>query len=85
MVAIVGEGGLAPEDRRALAFADAFERELVGQGTTRRSLDETLEAGFRLLETLPAEDLTKLDRARIAGWRAARAAREARAKGGSGP
>jgi hypothetical protein len=43
MVAIVGEAGLPPADRRALAFADEFERTLVGQGA-RRSLAETIEA-----------------------------------------
>lgn len=60
MVAIVGEAGLAPADRRALIFADAFERELVGQGSARRTLAETLEAGWRLLDGLPREDLLKL-------------------------
>ena len=60
MVAIVGEAGLAAADRRALAFADAFERELVGQGRTRRTIHETIEVGFRLMDALPAEDLVKL-------------------------
>lgn len=58
--AIVGESGLPPSDRRALAFADRFEREYVHQGTVRRSLGETLEAGWRLLETLPREDLHRI-------------------------
>jgi len=69
MVAIVGEAGLPSADRRALAFADAFEREFVGQGATRRSLADTIEAGWRLLDRLPAEDLLKLTPA----WLAARA------------
>lgn len=60
MVAIVGEAGLSPADRRALAFAEAFERDFVGQGTERRSIGETIEAGWRLLDRLPAEDLYKL-------------------------
>ena len=70
MVAIVGEAGLQPADRRALAFADAFERTFVGQGPTRRSIAETIEAGWHLLDTLPAEDLLKLHPA----WLAAREA-----------
>jgi len=70
MVAIVGEAGLAPADRRALAFADAFERTFVGQGAERRTLLETIEIGWRLLDRLPAEDLLKLDPA----WLAARGA-----------
>jgi len=60
MVAIVGEAGLTPADRRALAFADAFEHELVGQGTGRRTLAETIEHGWRLLDGVPREDLLKL-------------------------
>ena len=32
MAAIVGEAGLSPGDRRALAFAERFERTFVGQG-----------------------------------------------------
>jgi len=60
MVAIVGEAGLASADRRALAFADAFEKQFVGQGRARRTLAETLEVGFRLLDDLPREDLLKL-------------------------
>jgi len=60
MVAIVGEAGLTPPDRRALAFADAFERELVGQGASRRSIAQTIEIGWRLLDAMPREDLLKL-------------------------
>jgi len=67
MVAIVGESGLLPADRRALAFAEEFERTLVGQGADRRSLAETIEAGWRLLDRLPPEDLLKLTPAMLAG------------------
>ena len=63
MAAIVGEAGLIPADRRAMAFADRFELELVGQGGIRRSLAETIDAGWRLLETLPREDLLRLSEA----------------------
>ena len=57
---IVGEEGLGEADRRALDFANRFERQFVHQGELRRSLAETLEAGWRLLETLPAEDLSRI-------------------------
>jgi V/A-type H+-transporting ATPase subunit B len=67
MVAIVGEAGLAPADRRALAFAEDFERVFVGQGATRRSLAETIEAGWRLLDRLPSDDLLKLSGEILAG------------------
>ena len=70
MATIVGETGLPAADRRALGFADRFEKEFINQGGTRRTIHETLEAGWALLETLPREDLTRipermlLDRAR---------------------
>ena len=60
MAAIVGEAGLAEADRRALAFARRFEDEFVRQGGRRRSLQETLSEGWRLLETMPREDLTRI-------------------------
>jgi V/A-type H+-transporting ATPase subunit B len=60
MVAIVGEAALSPGDRRALAFADEFERTFVSQGGARRSIADTVEVGWRLLDRLPPEDLLKL-------------------------
>jgi V/A-type H+-transporting ATPase subunit B len=61
MAAIVGEAGLAPADRRALTFVDDFEHAFVGHGSGRRSLAETIETGWRLLDRLPADDLLKLN------------------------
>ncbi len=60
MAAIVGEAGLAAVDRRALGFADRFEHEFVHQAARRRPIGETVEIGWRLLETLPREDLYRL-------------------------
>lgn len=71
MAAIVSESGLPPADRRALTFANAFEREFIAQPDGRRTIDETFEAGWRLLETLPRDDLLRIG---DATW-AARAAR----------
>jgi V/A-type H+/Na+-transporting ATPase subunit B len=66
MVAIVGEAGLSAEDRRALAFADDFERTFLNHGSGRRSLQETIEVGWQLLDNLPADDLLNLGPALIA-------------------
>lgn len=60
MAAIVGESGLAPADRRALGFAEAFETGFIGQGEHRRPITETLDEGWRLLGTLPREDLHRI-------------------------
>jgi V/A-type H+-transporting ATPase subunit B len=59
MAAIVGEAGLNAADRRALDFARRFEREFINQAG-RRTLPQTLEAGWRLLRTLPRDDLLRL-------------------------
>ena len=67
MAAIVGESGLADADRRALAFAERFERDFVHQGAVRRSVAETLAAGWALLTALPRSDLWRLDEGT---WRA---------------
>jgi V/A-type H+-transporting ATPase subunit B len=74
MAAIVGESGLPPSDRRALAFADAFEREFVAQ-EGRRPLDDTFAVGWRLLDALPRDDLPRLSEAT---WRAHQAQLEER-------
>jgi V/A-type H+-transporting ATPase subunit B len=58
--AIVGAANVAEEERRLLAFADRFEAELVGQGGAFRSLEDTLELGWRLLADLPPESLTRI-------------------------
>jgi V/A-type H+-transporting ATPase subunit B len=65
---IVGESGLSGADRNALGFADRFERELIGQHEARRTMAETMEIGWRLLEALPREDLSRLGEAEWA-WR----------------
>jgi V/A-type H+-transporting ATPase subunit B len=70
MAAIVGEEGLGDADRRALGFAERFERDFLCQ-TDRRSIAHTLDTGWRLLEQLPRDDLLRI---REGTW-AARASR----------
>jgi V/A-type H+-transporting ATPase subunit B len=60
MAAIVGSEGLAPGDRRALEFVEAFESRLIHQGSSRRSLEDTIRIGWSLLETLPRDELTRI-------------------------
>jgi V/A-type H+-transporting ATPase subunit B len=47
--AIVGREGMTEADRRMLEFADAFEREIVHQGTDRRDVGQTLDLSRALL------------------------------------
>ncbi len=66
MAAILGAAGLPDEDRRALELAERFERELVGQGAARRSIEETFELGWRLLESVPRDELLRISDATLA-------------------
>jgi V/A-type H+-transporting ATPase subunit B len=53
-------------DQSYLKFGDAFEQEFVGQGTTgNRTIEETLEIGWRVLSILPREELTRVTEAEI--------------------
>lgn len=63
--AIVGEAGLSEEDRQVLGFAEAFEREFVGQGGANRTVEESLAIGWRLLQTVQRERLVRLSDALI--------------------
>lgn len=66
LVAIVGEAALTNEDRRHLAFADSFERSFVGQGSTARTIGETLEHAWELLKPFPDHELRRLGAAALA-------------------
>jgi V/A-type H+/Na+-transporting ATPase subunit B len=58
---LVGELALSATDRRYLEFEGAFEHVLVDQGQTEnRSLEETLERGWKALRVLPRRDLAML-------------------------
>ncbi len=66
LASVVGDEGLTDADRSYLAFGQAFERELLHQRAAR-SLEASLEAGWRLLATLPEGELSRLSDAQIAG------------------
>jgi V/A-type H+-transporting ATPase subunit B len=53
LMAIIGETALSADDRRVLAFADQFERMLVGQGPTNRGIEATMDLAWELLGPLP--------------------------------
>jgi V/A-type H+-transporting ATPase subunit B len=66
LVTVIGEAALTPLERRILAFADAFERLLVGQGPARRTLDESFAAAWHVLGTLPRSELVRIPEAVLA-------------------
>jgi V/A-type H+-transporting ATPase subunit B len=64
--AIVGGDELTPRERSYLAFADAFERRFVSQADGgRRTMAQTLDAGWAVATLLPPEDLASVP----AAWR----------------
>ena len=68
--AIVGADELSPRERQYLAFSDAFERQFLHQAAGRRAVSETLDAGWRAVAHLPAEDLALVPPDLLAKYRA---------------
>ena len=62
LMTILGEAALTEIDLIYAQFADAFEKEYVNQGyNTDRSIEETLEIGWKLLSILPRSELKRID------------------------
>ncbi len=68
LMSIVGENGLPQEDQRYLAFAARFESTYLDQGDTRRTLAETLDLGWRLLDPFPGTELKRLTSDQLAKY-----------------
>ncbi len=60
LITVIGEAALKESERRILDFADRFETELIAQGPQRRSIDDTFDVAWRLLASIPREELTRL-------------------------
>ena len=62
LMVILGEAALTEIDLIYAKFADAFEAEYVSQGySTDRSIEETLDIGWKLLSMLPRTELKRID------------------------
>lgn len=61
LMVVLGEAALTEIDKLYAKFADAFENEYVSQGyNTNRSIEETLELGWKLLSILPRTELKRI-------------------------
>ncbi len=61
LAVILGDAALTDVDKRYAAFADAFEKKYVSQGyQTNRSITETLDLGWALLNMLPRTELKRI-------------------------
>ena len=62
LMTILGESALSDIDILYAKFAEAFEKEYVSQGyETDRSIEETLNIGWKLLSILPRAELKRID------------------------
>ena len=61
LMVVLGEAALTPMDRLYAQFADAFEAEYINQGyTTNRTIEETLDLGWKLLSMFPRSELKRI-------------------------
>ena len=61
LAVILGDAALTDVDKKYAAFADAFERDYVAQGYEKnRSIEETLNLGWKLLSILPRNELKRI-------------------------
>ena len=62
LASVIGEEELSPTDKQLLAFGRMFDEQYINQGMdVNRSIDQTLDLGWRLLSTLPREELDRVD------------------------
>ena len=84
LVAIVGEDALGELDRGYLHFAERFEQELIDQGGEERTIEETLDAGWRVLGGIPKSEYRRIRGELIERYHAAGTAHDASAGGARG-
>jgi V/A-type H+-transporting ATPase subunit B len=61
LASVIGEEELGTVDQQYLRFGRAFEQEFINQGVTEnRTIEQTLNIGWRLLSVLPQEELTRV-------------------------
>jgi len=66
LASIIGEEELSEVDRRYLNFGDKFEKIFLQQDSREaRTIEETLNIGWKLLEILPKSELTRVKESEI--------------------
>jgi V/A-type H+-transporting ATPase subunit B len=62
LASVIGAEDLTATDQKYLKFGDAFERQFLSQQfDENRSIEQTLDLGWRLLSMLPKEELSRVD------------------------
>ncbi|MDD3642349.1 MAG: V-type ATP synthase subunit B [Candidatus Krumholzibacteria bacterium] len=66
LAAVIGEEELTPLDKTYLQFGERFEREFLSQGEYEdRTIFETLDLGWKVISTLPKEELYRISEEEI--------------------
>jgi V/A-type H+/Na+-transporting ATPase subunit B len=61
LASVIGEEELGAVDQTYLKFGRAYEKEFIGQSLTEnRTIEQTLDIGWRLVSMLPKEELTRV-------------------------
>jgi V/A-type H+-transporting ATPase subunit B len=61
LASIIGEEELSDSDRLYMKFGDTFEQKFLSQGEfENRSIEQTLDIGWKLMKELPREDLLRI-------------------------
>lgn len=62
LASVIGEEELSPTDKKYMEFGKQFEAEFLNQGPNEnRTIEESLDLGWKLLTTLPREELDRVD------------------------
>ncbi len=70
LMLVLGESALTPTERLYSKFADEFEKRYINQGFyENRSIEETLDIGWRLLEIFPKSELKRIKPKILAKYR----------------
>jgi V/A-type H+-transporting ATPase subunit B len=61
LASVIGEEELTPLDHTYLKFGDGFEKEFLSQAFDEdRSIEQTLDIGWKVLSVLPREELHRI-------------------------
>lgn len=63
LASVIGEDELSENDKMIMEFGKAFEQQFINQGENAdRTIDETLDLGWKLLSMLPESELDRVDK-----------------------
>src|SRR5574344_895118 len=62
LASVIGEEELSPIDKKFIEFGKLFEQYFVNQGyNDNRSIEQSLDLGWKLISTLPRSELDRID------------------------